>query len=219
MPLSYPLPTSEFIAALPIASVEFDCPEALEMSRTDGGEIITGSLGTRLWQGEVTLGRLTRDEARDAQTLINVARGSGASFFMHHTSQAFPKADPGGTLLGVATPSIASLPTDSRLISLKDLPAGYVLSRGDYLAFAYRSSPERYALHTVVDASVVASGSGSTAAFQVQPNLRPGAAVNAVVTLVRPVCKAVIIPGSVSPGRQNRFLTEGISFQFIQTLR
>ena len=75
MPLSYPLPTSEFIAALPIASVEFDCPEALEMSRTDGGEIITGSLGTRLWQGEVTLGRLTRDEARDAQTLINVAFG------------------------------------------------------------------------------------------------------------------------------------------------
>jgi len=112
------------------------------------------------------------------------------------------------------------LPSDARLIGLKGLPAGYAgLGRGSYLSFQYRSAPERHALHEIVELDVTADGAGDVAAFQVNPPIRPGAAVDAEVRLIKPACKAIILPGSVQPGRETRFITEGMSFRWLQTLR
>ena len=86
------------------------------------------------------------------------------------------------------------------------LPAWYVLTRGDYLAFDY-GSPSRRALHKVVSLTVQASAGGVTPVFEVTPLIRPGALVGAVVTLVRASCKARIMPGSVSKGASFRTLS------------
>jgi hypothetical protein len=216
----FPLNAAAFMDQLPIKSVMMRCPETSEMSRTAGGEIITASIGTRLWQGTVELGRMTRRENRQVRSLLDVAQTAGASFMMHDTTAPGPLAQADHPDLAAYTVVIRALsPTDARLIQLGGLPAGYVLTRGDFLAFEYRSDPTRFALHTVAETSVTANGTGDTETLQVTPKLRPGAEINAVVTLLKASCKAVIVPGSVQVGRASRFMTEGASFNFIQTLR
>lgn len=218
MPLNFPLSYADFLGALPISSITFECPEVVEVSMTAGSEALPSEIGNRYWQGEVRLGKMKRAEKRAAQVLIDQVRGAGGSFFAHDITQPFPQSDPDGTGLPGSGPLIANLPADARLISLKNL-ANYTLMRGDYLAFEYRSNPTRYALHRVVDALVTTGGAGTTGTFEVMPPIQPGAAVDTPVQLARPACKAIIVPGSVQPGKTNRFIHEGMSFGFMQTLR
>lgn len=219
MAISFPMSTAEFLDLLPILSLSLECPEVAQVSRTEGGDLIAANMGARLWQGEVTLGSMQRNEAREVSALIDLMRGAGGSFMVYRTTSPFPAADPTGTLLATFAPNIRALSTDARVVQLKGLPAGYTLTRGDLLSFAYRSDPVRTALHSVASASITASGLGQTEFFQVTPNIRPGAAVDAEVFLIRPQCKAIIVPGSVRPGRTTRFITDGMGFSFMQTLR
>lgn len=218
MALTFPLARETFFDLLPVQRSTFDCPEQVEIARTGGGEILPADFGPRLWSGEVMLGRLMRAEAAPIQALLSVLRGAGASFLAYDIATPAPQADPDGSGLSGVTPLILALPPDARELRLTGLPVGYVLTAGDYLGFSYGSAPVRRALHRVVS-GVVADGTGQTVAFEVTPPLRPGAAVGAVVSLINPVCKARLIPGSVNPGTVARFHVEGISFQFIQTLR
>ncbi len=219
MPMSFPLSTAQFLELMPVSSITLHLPETVELSRTGGGEVLTDDLGARLWQGKVELGKLLTREAEEAQTLIDMLRGAGRSFYAFDTRSPGPRLDLTGAILGAATPQIRALGADPRVMQLKGLPPGYQLVRGDRLSFEYASNPVRSALHRVVDASVVANGSGETGDFEVTPEIRAGAAVDANVRLVRAQCKAVLIPGSVEAGSRRAHLSDGISFQFIQTLR
>jgi hypothetical protein len=81
----------------------------------------------------------------------------------------------------------------------------------------YGSTPVRYALHRVV-IGCTASSSGLTPMLEPVPNLRPGAVAGLTVSLIRPACKARLMPEpSYGSGRQT--LSRGASFEFIQTLR
>lgn len=54
--------------------------------------------------------------------------------------------------------------------------------------------------------------------LELVPNLRPGAVAGLTVSLIRPACKARLMPEpSYGSGRQT--LSRGASFEFIQTLR
>ncbi|QBF31490.1 hypothetical protein [Thalassococcus sp. S3] len=219
MVMTFPASTAEFIEELPIQSITFDAPETAEMSQTAGGEILTADVGARLWRGQIALGRMDVDEANGVMALIDVFRGAGRSFYIHNVRSPFPQMDRTGSILGGAQPEISALPATGREIALEGLPAGYVLKRGDRLSFDYGSEPIRTALHRIVDREVVANGAGQTAPFEVVPRLRDGAALGSAVRLIKPYCKAILVPGSVEPGTPRRGLTEGVSFAFIQTLR
>lgn len=218
MPLAFPLTLAQFMDLLPVAVLTFDCPEQVFTSRTAGGEILSADIGPRLWQGTIELGRMTPEEAAAVLPLIRLARGAGASFLARDLSRPGPRLDPKGLILGAAAVKIASVAANAREIALKGLPANYALSAGDLLRFGYGSSPVRYALHELV-APVTASASGVTGLVEVVPPIRPGAVADAAVTLVKPSCKAVIVPGSYQPGTPRRGLVEGVGFQFMQTLR
>ena len=107
---------------------------------------------------------------------------------------------------------------NGREMRVAGLPAGYTLTAGDFISFPYGSSPTRYAFHQVVE-TVVANGSGLTGFFEVVPNIRAGALVGAVVTTASPVCKAVIVPGSVRDGTISGVEADGTTFDWTQTLR
>ena len=85
------------------------------------------------------------------------------------------------------------------------------------LAFQYGSNPVRHALHRIVVGGT-ASSTGLSPLLEVVPNLRLGAVAGLTVSLVRPACKARLLPEPIyGSGRQA--LSRGASFDFIQTLR
>ena len=219
MVLSYPLDRDAFLGALPIAEQVFSLTENVEFSGLAEGSILRDEIGPRLWRGRCAIGPMPRDEAPAAEALVSLLQRAGTSFLAWRLDRAYPQGDPGGTILGAGTPTIAALPASGVELSIAGLPAGYAIAPGDMLSFGYGSSPSRRALHRVVGAAVVADGTGLTPNIEVEPPIRAGAAPSTPVELIRPYCKAVIVPGSVTPGTVRRNKVRGLSFEFIQTLR
>lgn len=218
MALTFPLSTAQFMDLLPIKEMTFELSEALETDETGGGEILTADLGARLWQGEIALGDMTPDEADTALALIDLLRRAGGSFMVHDRARPWPRSDWQGAALATFSPTIYALHASTRELRLAGVPAGYALRPRDGLAFAYGSNPTRFALHRVVQ-GVAANGAGLTPQIEVVPNIRPGASVGTAIQLIKPACKAVIVPGSYQPGRRKARLTTGASFRWQQTLR
>lgn len=216
--LSFPLSTADFFEWLPLSSISFHLPGAYEMSETGAGETITATLGTRLWEGSATLGKMSYEEIAQAEVYLTALQHPGCSFMAYDRRRPAPASDPDGAILGGIVPTIASLAANNREMSLGNLPAGYVLSVGDYLSFSYGTAPVRQALHRVVT-QVNADAGGTTPVFEVTPHIRPGASIGAAVDLLNPACKAIIVPESFDPGSNARRITQGMKFRFKQTLR
>jgi hypothetical protein len=216
--LTYPLSRAEFQARIRVASATFHDQEQLETSGLASGQILRADIGPQLWRGTVTLVPGYHDDVQAVEARLSILRRSGASFFISDPRRIGPRSDPEGTTLGASTVQIHTLVTGNREIRLKGLPSGYVLSEGDMLSFSYSvGSVTLYALHRLV-VGATADGSGVTPAFEVTPPIRPGAAVDAAVVLVRPYCKAIMVPGSVRYGTAAPRITGGASFEFLQTL-
>lgn len=220
MALTFPLPLASFADTLLVANASCFLPEQLQQSRTAGGEQLSADMGERLWTGRIDLGNMVRSEFGRPDVLISLLRQAGRSFLMYDRRRPNPLADPTGTILGASAVTILALGGDPRELSLTGLPAGYTLSAGDYLSFAYTDlSITRQALHKVVDAIVVADGVGATALFEVHPAIRPGAVAGAAVTLRKAFCKAVMVAGSATEGTGRSTLYEGLGFDWVQSLR
>ena len=215
--LSFPLDLDTFLRNAQVSEMSFSPQASVEISRTAGGDVLRADVGSTLWRGSVALKRRKHVDMAEIEVLLSVLDRPGASFLAYDARYPYPRYDFGGVTLGASTVQILALDADQLRMSLKGLPAGYVLTRGQKLSFQYGSSPVRYALHQMVD-EVTADGSGETALFEVSPPIRPGAATDAAVGLVRPSCKAVIVPGR-SEGSGGRTFTDGVQFDFVQTLR
>lgn len=216
MALSFPLTAAQFIQKLRIQSARFWLPDATVSESTEGGEIFTASRGPRLWQAEFSLAAGAHADIDFDEAGLSLLAMPGATFFAYDPRRTGPKDDPDGAILGASAPIITSVAY--RDIGITGLPAGYVLRRGDYIGWAYGSSPTRYALHRAVT-TATASGSGVISAIEVVPPVRPGLTVGTAVTLRRPVCKMVVQPGSISVGAGSGMISSGATFRATQTLR
>jgi len=215
MALNFPLSLGNFFGGLPVAECSMDLPETRAHTTTRGGEVRTAEVANRLWRGSVTTPAQTHTEAEALKARLHLLRNAGGSFFVFNPAKPAPAHDPDGAVLGAATPTIHTL--DHREMRITGLPAGYVLAAGDYLSFAY-GDPARYALHQIVTATVTANGSGLTPLFEVVPNIRPGATTGLTVVLIRPFCKALILPQRSRPGLSRGLHTSGLAFDWGQTL-
>ena len=202
-----------FFGGLKIASVQWQLSRANLDTRTRGGAVIRSGIGAPLWTGTATLAPGYHADLAAVEALLAELTAPGRFVLAYDPRHNGPKADPGGAILGGASPTIHTLDGDNRRMRIGGLPSGYVLSVGDYLGFQY-GSPARYALHRVTSAAT-ASG-GVTPLFSVAPNIRPGATTGAAVTLVRPVCKCLI---SAEYGAGRPLITSGAEIGLIQTLR
>jgi hypothetical protein len=216
--LSFPLGLDQFYDLLPIGSMRWDLPEALDVSETAGGEILTADLGTTLWSGEIDLGFMRHAEAADVVPLINLLRRGGTSFLVADSTRPWPRLDPRGLILGNAQPTIRFISQDRRELGLDGTPPGYQLSRGDLISFTYGSNPTRYALHELVE-SRTGFQSGIMPTFEVNPPIRAGASIGTPVQLINARCKARLVPGSVDLGRSRHTITSEAKFAWTQTLR
>lgn len=216
--LTFPLSLSVFADGLRVRSFDWDLTENRRTSEDGGGQFLVADLGPRLWRGAVEIAVDTHRGQASAQALAQALRSGARSFFLSPYKSQAPAADPDGSLLGSATPTLSSPVGFSDVVTLAGLPEGYVLTAGDYFSFEYGSAPTRYALHQVVAVSGPASAAGQLQ-VQVVPAIRPGATDGTAVRLVKPFCKCLVVPGSFRAGTVGLAVTEGYSFAFQQTLR
>ena len=215
MAFAFPLSQAQFLDQLRVQSARFWLPESLTTESSEGGEIFTADRGPRLWQAEFTLAQGHHHSVDEDEARLAMLAQAGRSFLAHDPRRTGPKADPEGAGLAGFTPKISI--TTGREVTLSGVPASYQISRGDYLGWTYGSNPVRYALHRAVTAPA-ADGTG-LAVVEVTPNIRTGAAAGSAVSLIRPVCKMVLVPGSYAPGAAARVFTAGATFRAQQTLR
>lgn len=217
MALSYPLSYAQFLGALRVEEVTFRLSHPQEHTRLGDGTVISASLGASLWTGTIRLAQANHPRHAQMEALIGLMDQPGATFLCHDPRYVGPASDPSGSILGSRTVMIHSVASNMRELRLTGLPSGYMLSAGDMLGFQYGSNPVRYALHRIVIGGT-ASSTGLTPLMELVPNLRPGAVAGLTVSLIRPACKARLMPEpSYGAGRQA--LSRGASFDFIQTLR
>jgi hypothetical protein len=216
MAITYPLSLAAFADTLGVRRTKWQLQDNRELSGMGSGQVLQAKLAPSLWVGDVTLREWYHDDAASIEAKLAVLIEQMGSFYLYDPRKWAPRDDPTGAILGAATVQIASLPTPATM-SLKGLPAGYKLAAGTDLAFDYGSSPTRRAFHRIAE-DVTATGGGSTTAFNVTPFVRPGAAVNASVTLIKPAMKCIIKPGSVDVSSTENILTTQISFSVLQKI-
>ena len=215
--LSYPLNRAQFLGALRVQEVTFRLSHPQEHTRLGDGTVISASLGASLWTGTIRLAQANHPRHAQMEAMLALMDQPGASFLCHDPRYVGPASDPTGSILGSRTVTIHTVASNMRELRITGLPSGYVLSSGDMLAFQYGSSPVRHALHRIVVGGT-ASGTGLSPLLELVPNLRAGAVAGLVVSLIRPACKARLLPEpTYGSGRQA--LSRGASFTFIQTLR
>ena len=215
--LTYPLSYAQFLGALRVAEVTFRLSHPQEHTRLGDGTVISASLGAALWTGTIRLAQANHPRHAQMEALISLMDQPGATFLCHDPRYVGPAGDPAGTVLGSRTVTIHTVASNLRELRITGLPAGYALSAGDMIAFQYGTNPVRHALHHIVVGGT-ASSTGLSPLLEVVPNLRLGAVAGLTVSLVRPACKARLLPDpTYGSGRQA--LSRGASFDFIQTLR
>jgi hypothetical protein len=213
--IQFPAALDVFWDRLLIRSCVFDDPAPVAFTRTAKGQAWTTDIGDQLWTGTITLAVMTARERADAEVLMSVLRPGGRTFLAYDRRRPAPLADPAGRILGATVPVIDAIP-NPRELRLSGLPARYVLTRGDYLAYS-RPGGGR-ALHQVVDTLVIASEAGLTPTFEVNPPVPADAVTGAAVSLVKPALKAMFVPDSVTKSETRHTISDGAQFTFIQTL-
>lgn len=205
MAVSYP--RTDLHTLVKFADCQFELLARVETSRTAGGVTRAKELGPQLWRATFQTVPLAYAAGAKFSAWLASLDGGVRTFEAHDVLHPFPAADPAGATLGASAVAIKAVTGGA--LSLKGLPAGYVLTAGDYLAFDTAGGLR--ALHQVME-TVTADGSGETAAFEVRPHVRAGAAADDVVDLTRPAGRFTLDPGSVS-----RSLVQGgaLAFGFV----
>lgn len=196
----------DLMTALSISEIKFDLAFRQETFGVARGDIRVADIGPALWSFSADCSVLLQDQLLDIAAIIGGMGGARGTFFAFDPMRPAPKADPTGAGLSGATVRVNSVNvTDRSLMSLRGLPAGYVLSRGDYISFNYANpvtSTASVALHRVTAASVTANGSGITAEFAVHPPVLPGVvtgASGAICRLTNAYAEFRLKPGSFDP--------------------
>lgn len=210
------IPDPDFYDSAKLISYGFQLSVPKAIARLADGTVIPSSLGASLWQGMARIKQASHADAAALEVALSRLERPGQTFLVYDARYNGPRMDPGGVILGAATPTIHALNADNRRLRVTGLPGGYVLSVGDWIGWQYGIDPVRYALHRV-ETEATASGAGLTPFFAVEPFIRPGVVVGTSVVLVRPACKAIITEASYGNGAAR--ITSGASFNWTQTLR
>ncbi len=221
---------SELLARLSTTAFELDWMQ--EYAPTRGGLVIARDLGPALWMASFQSARLQAKDFLSVETWLDTLSGSLNTFYAYDVRRTNAIAYPAGygsltrpdtSSFSSGTCFLAGVAGDNVTITLGSagtpstaLPAGFQITKGDYVAFDYtdtRGVTVR-ALHRFV-ASATASGSGVLSA-EVRPFVRATAA-GSTAQLLTPSGKFLLNPKSVRKNL-NPAGYGTIAFQGLQTL-
>jgi hypothetical protein len=205
MTITYPV---DLLADFPGWSIKFEPLYRQEQSRTAGGVTYIKDLGSPLWSASYQTRSLSINELDAWRARLEALEG-GLQFFKGvPLSRARPIAYPAGKAVP-ANALLSALGADNKSVTISGLSSGYILSLGDMIQIANSG------LYRVVEAAVANSG-GVASLFEVRPHLWPGTVAGSAVTLVRPSCTMMIVPGSISSDADLATGRGALSFQSIE---
>lgn len=200
MAITYPL---DLLSGFPGTSTRFELELNQEIDPLRSGDQVAKDLGPAVWVANYQSRVLKPTELRRWKARISSLVGAMHTFKGYDLTACYPMAYPNGSWpTGLAFDGMATIAdAEPTALALGGLPAGYVVSEGDYIAFEYGPNDAR-ALHQALE-SVQANETGVTSLFRVEPELRPGfpdggGSPATVAQLVQPYALMVVLPGSLS---------------------
>lgn len=197
----------DLLSEFPGWSTEFDLFYRQEQSRQASGRTYVKDFGSPLWRATYQSRTLSINELDEWRARLNVLENGLNTFWGRSTSRCYPMKHP---KQNITSPILLnSILANKKDIVLSGLPTAYQLSPGDLLQIKDRN------LHRVVAATASVPGA-ATNQLEIRPHVWPETMEGDVVTLIRPQCRMVIIPGSISTMADFAIGRGSVSFQAIE---
>jgi len=206
--------------AMPAAgpgSISFEPKRVDFLSPQAKGRLQGVSAGVPLWLGRYTLGNsLGETRSDDWRAFVDLLDGPGRYFLGRDYRRPYPRAylntqlagltrAGGGAFDGSATSWSQTITADKQsLLQLNGLPAGLVLSKGDYVGFRWTTGGEdRRHLVRLAEAAV-ANGGGVVSGVAIRPAIHTVVPVGAIAHLDNPACLMKLVPNETNLGDVDR---------------
>src|SRR5882724_1815525 len=159
MALTYP--RTDIITSVRYADQVLSLKSRQEMSTQSDGAVRGKDLGSALWTVEYTTVQMRCDAGVTFEAKLNSLDGVINAFEAGDLRRPYPLNYQSGVFSDAG--QINSINANNKAVSFKNLPAGFVLSVGDYFHFDYGG---KRALHQLME-SVTANGSGITSEVEI----------------------------------------------------
>lgn len=193
------------------ATAAFMLNRRQEMSRTPAG-VVAKDLGPSLWRADFETYVLPLSDAEGLHANFLTLGGALRTFYAAPMQKRRPAAWSGEALTGVTINAIRS---DNAALRLTGLPAGFVLTAGDYVSIE-TAIGGRELIKLATGGTV--SGTGLSPWVEVVPHLRPSVAVGDAATLIDPLVEMRLDPGSLEMPRHSLRRWK-VSFSAMQVVR
>lgn len=193
MALTFP---RDMVSAQCWETAKFTLQRRQELSRTADGRTQGKDLGPAIWRAEFQTYPLAQADAEALEADLMTLQGVVNSFYAVTMRRRAPLTWASNTLAGV---TVLAIGASNDKISLAGLPAGFVMTAGDFVTITTSSGTE---LHKLARGGT-ADGNGQTPKMEVVPHIRPGVAAGDAVTLIDPFAEMVMEPGSLDMPRQS----------------
>lgn len=194
------MPILDLIQTGKIKTLMFQLKFRQELSRTRGGSLRGVDHGVPIWTASFSTAQIVVDDCVEYEARLNQLGGVIDVFLAGDTRRNMPRLYPTGVFSDTAT--IATLGGDGKSMSLTGLPAGFVLSIGDYFQVTNAGVPLLFSIMT----KVTANGSGVSPVFAIAPHYDPSMTTGMAVILKNPGCWMRLEPGSVQFNDADRAL-------------
>ncbi|MCB9993124.1 MAG: hypothetical protein H6873_05655 [Hyphomicrobiaceae bacterium] len=212
MTLTFPLAADDFFDLVGVKAIAFNLSENQALSGLGGGELRATQLAPARWLAEIECALMTSADMSARQALFSRLQGAVNAFCLYPPHRAYPVADPDGSTYGSATPTVSARTSDF-VLAIAGLPAGYVLTAGDFIQITYDTSREYLGQFV---AGATADGAGDVAAIEVSVPLPAAVAADDAVNLIKPSGLFRLVPDSVHFASADS-LNQTLSFSARQT--
>ena len=171
--------TIDLLSGFPGWITQFELLWRQEISRAAGGRTYVKDLGDPLWTATYQSRSLSPNELDYWRARLDQLENGAGTFYGRHFARCRPIKHPGSSPLPSGT--LSGIGADRKTLTITSL-TGITLSVGDMVQIGASD------LHRVV-----AAGSS----VEVRPHLWPGVATGAAVTISKPSCVMMIMPGSI----------------------
>lgn len=208
MALTFPIP--DLFERFPLQTTNFSLNFRQSFSRDGAGRLTTIDYRLPYWQASFVTAPISEDDCLALEALLSSLDGMSRTFLARDTRREFPRRGPQSAAYGGAI--ITAFGTGRRDVSFTGLPAGLVLSEGDYFSVVVSGTPRLFRLAQGKTATL-----GSASNLECRPAIPGSVAANTPVTFAKPACAMKVDPASIAfnPGGN---LLGTVSFSAVEAI-